>query len=94
MLLLSFILSLFFQTRNNAVFFYLSTYLFVFQLTSQKVVDHIVRTEKKMFFISSSLLILSFFFQTRKKINANLFISNCMPQVSVFDKTNITLNKY
>ena len=48
----------------------------MFQLTTQKLVDQIVRVEK-MFFLSSFLLILSFFFQTRKK-KANLFISNCM----------------
>ena len=35
---------------------------------------YIVRTEKSSFYLPS--LILSFFFQTRKKKNANLFISN------------------
>ena len=63
------------------------------QLTSQKVVDHIVRAEKNV--ISSCLLILSFFFQTRKKKKKCKFIyfEQHVSQVSVFDKTNITLNK-
>ena len=84
---------IFLQTRKNShttQLFYLSIYLFVLQLTSQKVIYSAYR-KKSSFFLPS--LILSFFFQTRKKKNENLFISNYVYlKFSVFDKTNITLN--
>ena len=67
---------IFLSNSQQHSFFYLSTYLFVFQLTSQKAVDHIVRAEK-MLFLSSFLLILSFFFQTRKKRQIYLFRTAC-----------------
>ena len=85
---------IFLQTRKNShttQLFYLSIYLFVLQLNSQKVIYSAYRKKKSSFYLPS--LILSFFFQTRKKKNANLFISNYVYlKFSVFDKTNITLN--
>ena len=58
---------IFLQTRKNShttQLFYLSIYLFVLQLTSQKVIYSAYR-KKSSFYLPS--LILSFFFQTRKK---------------------------
>ena len=78
---------LYFHFSFKRSFFYLSTYLFVFQLTSQKLVDQIVRAEK-MFFLSSFLLILSFFFQTRKKRQIYLFRTACISSFSFWQ------NKY
>ena len=83
---------IFLQTRKNSYttqLFYLSIYLFVLQLTSQKVIYSAYR-KKSSFCLPS--LILSFFFKLARK-NANLFISNYVYlKFSVFDKTNITLN--
>ena len=51
-----------------------------------------VRTEKSSFYLPS--LILSFFFQTRKKkkMQIYLFGTMCISSFQFFDKTNITLN--
>ena len=79
---LSFVLSIFFQTRKTShatQLFYLSIYLFVIQLTSQKVIYCACRKKKCHFFLP--FLSLSFFFQSRKKntlhfykkANMNLF---------------------
>ena len=79
------------KKSHTTQLFYLSIYLFVLQLTSQKVI-YIVRTEKK-FFLSSFLNSFIFLSNSQEKKNANLFISNYVYlKFSVFDKTNITLN--
>ena len=91
-----FCIIIFLQTHKNSHTtqpFYLSIYLLVLQLTwaRKKLSIGLVRTEKKV--LSLFPLILSFFFQTPKKKNANLFISNYVYlKFSVFDKTNIMLN--
>ena len=61
------------------------------QLTSQKVVDHTVRAEKKCYFFLSfnSFVFLS---NSQKKCKF-IYFEQHVSQVSVFDKTNITLNK-
>ena len=76
-LFLSFVLSFFFQTRKNPhttqlFFIYPFIYLFVLQLTSQKVIYSACRKESSFFI---PFLIISFFFQTRKKTKCK-FISN------------------
>ena len=85
---------IFLQTRKNShttQLFYLSIYLFVLQLTSQKVIYSAYR--KKKLFLSSFLNSFVFLSNSQEK-NANLFISNYVYlKFSVFDKTNITLNK-
>ena len=79
---------LYFHFSFKRSFFYLSTYLFVFQLTSQKLVDQIVRVEKMFFLSFNSFVFLSNSQKKGKFIYFELHVS----QVSVFDKTNITLN--
>ena len=84
---------IFLQTRKNSQttqLFYLSIYLFVLQLTSQKVIYSAYR--KKKFFLSPFLNSFIFLSNSQEK-NANQFISNYVSlKFSVFDKTNITLN--
>ena len=78
---------IFLQTRKNShttQLFYLSIYLFVLQLTSQKVIYSAYR-KKSSFYLPS--LILSFFFQTRKKKKTKckfIYFELCVSQVFSF----------
>ena len=61
-LFLSFVLSVFFQTRKNShetQLFYLSIYLFVLQLTSQKVIYSACRKKKVLSSFLKSFVFLS-----------------------------------
>ena len=84
---------IFLQTRKNShrtQLFYLSIYLFVLQLTSQKVIYSAYREK----FILSSFL-NSFVFLSNsqeKKMQIYLFRTMCISSFQFFDKTNITLN--
>ena len=69
---------IFLQTRKNShttQLFYLSIYLFVLQLTSQKVIYSAFR-KKSSFYLPS--LILLFFFQTRKKKKMQIYLFRTM----------------
>ena len=75
---------IFLQTRKNSYtmqLFYLSIYLFVLQLTSQKVIYSAYR-KKSSFCLPS--LILSFFFQTRKTKCKFIYFELCVSQVFSF----------
>ena len=83
---------IFFQTRkysHTTQLFYLYIYLFVLQLTSQKVIYSAYR-KKSSFFLPP--LILSFFFQThkkKKKMQIYLFRTMCISSFQFLTKQTL-----